>query len=300
VSHPEQRDVVIVGAGIAGLTAATYLGRFRRPVLIISGGQSRAEWIPESHNIPGFTRGVGGAQFVAQLKEQAERYGADILPGQVHSIGRVDSGFALHVDGATIHSRYVILGTGVQDHLPALAGAGEALLRSVLRVCPVCDGYEAIDKRIAVIGDGERGEREAEFLQTFSTDVTLLYVGTDADRGRRQRLRSRGIDLIETELTQLKVSEKTLDFTTRHGATRSFDVFYTALGCSPRMQLAGALGARCDDNNALEVDSHQQTSIEGLYAAGDVVRGLNQVVIAAAEAALAAADIHNRLRRAGH
>jgi thioredoxin reductase (NADPH) len=102
--------------------------------------------------------------------------------------------------------------------------------------------------------------------------------------------------LIEAELRQLKIKQEALVLELPQGDARVFDVFYGALGCTPRIDLAAALGADRDDSNALHVNAHQETSVDGLYAAGDVVRGLNQVVIAAAEAALAATDIHNRLR----
>jgi thioredoxin reductase (NADPH) len=292
-------EVLIIGAGVAGLTAASYLGRFRRPALIADGGASRAQWIPESHNIPAFPHGIGGEELLARLKAQAQGYGAQIVPGWVESIVQDDSGFTVRLDGETVHSRYVIMATGVKDHLPPLADATEALLRSVLRVCPICDGYEAINKRIAVIGDGERGEHEAEFLRTFSDQVCYLHMRGSMDQEREQRLKRRGIELIDTELADLKIKDDVLEVTLPQGGTRAFDVVYTALGCSARNELAASLGAMCDENNALRVDAHQQTTVGGLYAVGDIVRGLNQVVVAAAEAALAATDIHNRLRRSG-
>jgi thioredoxin reductase (NADPH) len=294
------RDVVIIGGGVAGLTAATYLGRFRRPALVIDGGSSRARWIPESHNLPGFPDGIGGEELLSRLRSQASRYSADILPGWVQSITRGETGFTVALDGTTIECRYVVLATGIEDHLPPVAGAAEALLRSVLRICPICDAFEAIDKRIAVVGDGDGGEREAQFLRTYSASVSYLYVGKDCDVERRTRLAELGIDLIETELAHLRVKGDALELALPHGEQRAFDVFYGALGCSPRIGLAAGLGARCDDSNALQVSHHQQTSVDGLYAAGDNVRGLNQVIIAAAEAAIAATDIHNRLRHAGH
>jgi thioredoxin reductase (NADPH) len=289
-------DALIIGAGPAGLTAACYLGRFRRPVLVIDAGAPRARWIPESHNIPGFPQGVGGEELLSRLKCQAEKYGAQVLAGRVTSIVRQDPGFLINLNSQTIHSRYVLLATGVEDRLPPLAGAPEALLRSVLRLCPICDGFEAIDKRIAVIGDGSHGEHEAEFLRTYSAHVCYVHVGDRSDNSRRQRLKEGGIELIEADLKQLHIDKEGLKLELPHGKERDFDVFYAALGCAPRNELATALGARCDENNALIVNAHQQTSVEGVYAAGDVVRGLNQVVVGAAEAALAATDIHNRLR----
>jgi thioredoxin reductase (NADPH) len=294
------RDVLIIGGGVAGLTAATYLGRFRRPALIVDGDSSRARWIPESHNIPGFPHGIGGEELLSRLQSQAARYGAEVLPAWIEFIVRTESGFEVKLDGATIHSRYVIMATGLEDHLPPVEGAAEALLRSVLRVCPICDAFEAVDKRIAVIGDGESGEHEAQFLRTYSERVCYLHVGKEVDHARRARLQEWDIDLIETQLSQLRVSGNSLELTLPEGTERTFDVFYGALGCSPRIGLAADLGALCDENNELRVDAHQQTTVDGLYAAGDIVRGLNQVVIAAAEAALAATDIHNRLRCADH
>src|SRR5579864_7531159 len=95
-------DVLIIGAGPAGLTAAIYLGRLRRPALIIDGNASRARWIPESHNIPGFTLGVGGTELLSRLRAQAEKYGATVVPGWVRSLTREKAGFSAEVEGETL------------------------------------------------------------------------------------------------------------------------------------------------------------------------------------------------------
>jgi thioredoxin reductase (NADPH) len=292
----DTQDALIVGGGVAGLTAASYLGRFRRPALVVDCGASRARWIPESHNIPGFPAGIGGKELLARLTSQAETYGARILSGRVESITQADNGFAVKVDADTIHARFVLLATGIQDHLPPLAGAEEALLRSVLRVCPICDGFEAVNKTIAVVGDGLRGEREAEFLRTYSEQVCYIHVADRSDSSRHRRLKDLGIESIDADLSHLRLRDNALQLALPGAQPRTFDVFYGALGCTPRFELAATLGASCDENNALRVTAHQQTTVDGLYAAGDLVRGLNQVVVAAAEAAIASTDIHNRLR----
>jgi thioredoxin reductase (NADPH) len=113
-------DTIIVGAGPAGLTAASYLGRFHRKPLVIDGGASRARWIPESHNIPGFPRGISGSEFLSQLQTQAVRYGADIRPGQVERIERIGSGFQVQIGDETVVTGYLLLATGVRDQLPDL------------------------------------------------------------------------------------------------------------------------------------------------------------------------------------
>ena len=289
-------DTIIIGAGPAGLTAAIYLGRFRRAPLVIDGGSSRARWIPRSHNILGFPQGIGGQELLSQLRTHAEQYGAHIRQGTVVEIARRDAGFEVHCRSDLLRCRYVILAAGIQDHLPGIPGAEDAVRRGVLRICPICDAYEATGKRIAVIGDSERGEREADFLRTYSKYITLLHIGRALEPERRVRLEARGIELIETSLQCLTIEADDLQLRLPSGDNRKFDVFYTALGCSPRNELATSLGAAHDENQQLTVSSHCETSIPGLYAVGDVVRGLNQVVVAAAEAAIAATHIHNRLR----
>lgn len=288
-------DTVIIGAGPAGATAAIYLVRFHRSALLIDGNESRARWIPESHNIIGFPQGIGGRALLSQVRTHAQQYGSQFLQDTVEDIVAEDGGFVVRTAGKTVRSRYVVLATGVQDHLPILPGAEEAVRRGLLRVCPICDGYEATGKQIAVIGNGPHGEREASFLKTYSDQVTLLHIGV-AQSELRRGLESHGIELVETALESLTIEEKSLRVRLPALQNRQFDVVYTALGCSPRTELATSLGAACDENGQLMVTSHHETSVSGLYAVGDVVRGLNQVVVAAAEAAVAATHIHNRLR----
>lgn len=289
-------DVLIIGGGPAGLTAAVYLGRFLRRVVVIESAASRARWIPTSHNIPGFTQGVAGSDLLKALRAQASRYGAEIRTGEVSALARRESAFEARAAGEILSARFVLLATGVRDRLPEIPGAADALLRSVLRVCPICDGFEARGRSIAVIGDGPHGDREAEFLRTYSDRITYLDVGGNAAPRRRERLERAGIAFIEARLRDLVLDRGQLRLCPPHGEIKTFEVAYAALGCTPQLDLVAPLGARCDDARALMVDAHQQTSVDGLYAAGDVVRGLNQVVIACAEAAIAATDIHNRLR----
>ncbi len=290
-------DVIIIGGGPAGLTAATYLGRFRRHCLVLENGNSRARWIPTSHNIPGFAAGVSGEEFLSSLKAQAGKYGSEIRHGNALDLTERDGIFTLHTDGETLRSPYVLLATGVRDRLPDIDGASEAVLRSLLRFCPICDAFEAIDKRIAVIGNGAAGEREANFLSNYSRTVTLLDIRVPNPLSTATALKSPGIERIAIDLSDIRIQEDRVRVFSALGQ-RDFDVVYLALGCSPQHDLARSLGAARDEHGALKVNAHQQTSVPRLYAAGDVVRGLNQVVVAAAESAIAATDIHNKLRGA--
>lgn len=291
-------DVLVIGAGPAGLTAATYLARFRRSVLIADGGQSRACWIPVSHNMPGFPQGITGDAILRRMTEQATEYGAVIEPGHVESLQVQPDGFAALLNGRPVMARAILLATGVLDHHPDLPGVERAIERALVRICPICDGYEAIDKAVAVIGDDDKGAREAAFLRTYSGRVTLIHTGPREALSARDELERLGIELICAPLDNVRLEGDRVTALSWGGVFRSFDLVYSALGTSPQAGLAETLGARLGEDGRLFTDAHQQTSVAGLYAAGDVVRGLNQIAVATAEAAVAATAIHNQLRDA--
>ena len=291
-------DVLIIGAGPAGLTAATYLARFRRRVLVADGGASRACWIPLSHNMPGFPQGITGDSILKRMTEQATEYGAEIEAGRVEALNRDGEGFVGQLNGRTVRARAVLLATGVVDHHPDLPGVGRAIERALVRICPICDGYEAIDKAVAVIGTDDKGAREAAFLRTYSDRVALIHIGSAEDLTCRDDLARLGIEIVCGSIDDVRLENHRVTALSWGGTFRSFDLVYSALGTAPNAGLADALGARIGEDGRLFTDAHQQTSVPGLYAAGDVVRGLNQIAVATAEAAVAATDIHNRLRAA--
>lgn len=291
-------DALIVGAGPAGLTAAIYLGRFRRSFAIVDGGRSRLGLIPATHNHPGFPDGIEGRVLWARMQTQAGRYGAVIRPGVIEAIRRDGESFAFQHDGRERRARYVILATGVQDRPPA-ADFDEAVKRALIRVCPICDAFEVIDHRIGVIGLGDHGAGEATFVRHYSPHVTLLHVGSpnELSAPSRHELSGCGIELVESKIVDVVIeSERDIALTLADGRRLRFDTIYSALGLEPRNGLARALGAKTNEAGCIDVDKHQRTSADGVYAAGDVVRGLNQISIAEAEAAIAATDIHNRMR----
>ena len=291
-------EVLIIGAGPAGLTAATYLARFRRRVLVADGGAPRACWIPVSHNMPGFPQGITGDAILKRMTEQAAEYGAVIEAGWVEGLARDADGFVARLNGREVRVRAVLLATGVVDHHPDLPGVERAIERSLVRICPICDGYEAIDKAVAVIGEDDKGVREAAFLRTYSDRVTLIHIGPAEALGAEDELARMGIELIRAPIDNVRLEGDRVTALSWGGAFRTFDLVYSALGTSPNAGLADGLGARTGEDGRLFVDAHQATSVAGLYAAGDVVRGLNQIAVASAEAAVAATAIHNALREA--
>jgi thioredoxin reductase (NADPH) len=293
-------DCLIIGGGPAGLTAAVYLARFRRRVALIDGGWSRAEWITLSHNVSGFPQGIAGHEYRERLGEQARLYGCMPEKGYVQTLIRTDeSEFVAKMDGRTISAQTVILATGVVENKPPIPHLADAVKRGLIRTCPICDGYESKDKRIAVLGNGPHAAAEAMFLRTYSSKLALLLVGDVVlPTSTFNALIQAGIKVMAIGAETIEMREHGVAaFYAADGQTHEFDVVYTAFGTTSQTKLARSLGARMDEGGRLFVSEHQETSVPGFYAAGDLVRGLNQISVANGEAAIAATAVHNALPR---
>jgi thioredoxin reductase (NADPH) len=293
-------DCLVIGGGPAGLSAAMYLSRFHLSVLVLDGGRSRTALIPRTHNLPGFPEGVSGTELLSRMRRQAAIYGARIQDRQVLAISPVPSGFVAEAAGADFAAKTVLLATGVTNRRPTIANDlhDSALARGLLRYCPVCDGFEVTDTRVAVIGTGEHGVNEAEFLRSYTADVTLIAPAGahDLDPASHARAERSGIRLRRGPCLKFALLDEEIELTLPDETVR-FATIYAALGSEIHSELAAAIGAVVSDEGCLEVDSHQRTTIPGLYAAGDVVLGLNQISHALGEAAVAATTIRNDLSR---
>ena len=295
-------DCLIIGAGPAGLTAATYLARFLRRIAVVDGGTSRARWIPESHNCPGFPFGVAGPSLLRKLRDQAEAYGAPITQGRIVDLQHVGGIFsARDAGGRCWRARNVLLATGIVDRLPDLDGGPVALEAAIaagaLRLCAVCDGYEASDDRLAVLAPVDDAIRHALFLRTFSRRVDAIAESDAPPTPECAALARSAHVTVRPAASRLQYADGTCTVTFADGTSRQYDSVYPVLGGVAQSQLAAALDVRLDDNRELIVDDRQQTSMAGLYAIGDVVSALNQISVAVGHAAIAATAIHNRLPR---
>jgi thioredoxin reductase (NADPH) len=294
-------DCLVIGAGPAGLTAAIYLARFRRRFRVIDGGASRAALIPTSHNLAGFPDGIAGTALLERMAAQARKYGAEIVPGTVASLERCADGvFAAQVDGRLLRARTALMATGVVDIEPELPNLPQAIRQGLIRHCGICDGYEVIDHRVGVIGRGDSGLREALFLRTYTDDITLLSLGQSLDLSSEelQKAAAAGLVLIEEPVASVAIEgDRIASLTLQGGTCKRFDSVYSVMGSKARSDLAQGLGAKLDDKSCVVTDEHQSSSIKGLYAAGDVVRSLDQISVAMGEAAIAATSLHNLLLR---
>ena len=291
-------DCIIIGAGPAGLTAAIYLARFHLSTRLFDGGASRAALIPRTHNHAGYPGGIAGTDLLARMLEQAQGFGTVREAASVTAIATDGDDFAVTTDHGSHRARSVLLATGVVNRRPAMPDAlhDEALRRGLIRYCPICDGYEVTDKRVGVIGTGDHGMREALFLRGFTRDVTLVAPGAAHDLADdcRVKLDEAGIAHVDGPCGDYAIEGDRFAFDTAAGRM-AFDSVYPAMGSDIRSELAVGAGARATDEGCLEVDDHQRTTVPGLFAAGDVVKGLDQISHAMGEAGVAATAIRNLL-----
>jgi thioredoxin reductase (NADPH) len=294
-------DCIIVGAGPAGLTAAIYLARYYLKIRLFDCGTSRASWIPTSHNHAGFPQGINGNELLERMREQAEKYGAVVEPKRVTDLAKVGEKFVVTCDEHPYEARTVLLATGVVNNRPEGIEDqlhGEALSRGLLRYCPVCDGYEVTDRKVAVIGTGDHGTAEAQFIRTYTRDITLISPHGDHDLNEAcaAQLDQAGIRRVAGPCGGYAIENGQFALDTADGRM-AFDSVYPALGSVVRSGLAEKVGAKRTDTDCVIVDDHLETSVPGLFAAGDVVIGLDQISNAMGQAGVASTAIRNHLAK---
>lgn len=291
-------DCLVIGGGPAGLTAAIYLARFHLKTLVVDAGKSRAALIPRTRNHAGFPGGISGTDLLERMRAQATEFGVPIQHGFVDRLEHSDHVFRVKVGEDTIAARSVLLATGITNNRPRMSDADHdaALAQGLVRYCPICDGFEVTDKRVAVIGSQTHGYKEAVFLRMYTADVTLI--APDGPLGlsppERRHLVELGIAMHDGPCGSLERRAHSIVVRLPDEAL-AFDVVYPALGSLIHSQCATDIGATATEEGCLLIDAHQRTSIAGLYAAGDVAKGLDQISHAMGEAGVAATTIRNDL-----
>ena len=292
-------DCLVIGGGPAGVTAAIYLARFHLSVRVVDAGQSRVTWIPRTRNHAGYPGGIPGTELLERMRTQLAEFDVLVEDAVVEGLHRDGDGFvATLVTGETIAARTVLLATGVVNRQPPISPElhGVAMARGLIRYCPICDGYEVTDKRVGVIGNRSHGFKEAVFLRTYTRDVTLIAPDADVELSDAEhaKLRELGVETVGGPCAGLRIDGDRIVAPTPKGDL-AFDSIYPALGSVIRSELAMALDAEGSSDGCLVVDEHQRTSVPGLYAAGDVVKGLDQISHAMGEGGVAATTLRNDL-----
>ena len=300
--HEPILDCLIVGGGPAGLTAAIYLARFHLDIMVVDGGKSRASWIACTRNLSGFTDGIKGTQLLQRMREQACKYGAKTQSEFVTRVDRDEQTglFTAAWGSGTAKARTVLLATGVTNRRPPMDEDlhREALSRGLVRYCPICDGYEVTDKKIGVIGSDDHGIAETLFLRSYTADLALIAPdkALHLKSEDQETLRQAGVKTLDGPAQAVAITGDCIVVETAQG-TYAFDSLYPALGSDTHTLLGDMVGAKRARDGCLLCDDHQRTSVPGLYAAGDVVHGLDQISHAMGEGGVAATTIRNDLNR---
>lgn len=285
------KDCIIIGGGPAGLTAALYLARFLRSVTVFDAQDGRAGLIPRTHNLAAFPDGIAGLDLLARMRSHAQLYGACVTPATVRTVAKQGRVFHVTTNERIETARRVIFATGVFNHRPPFSPDDhvQGLQRGLIRYCPVCDCYEVRNKRIAVLGNGDHGSKEARFISQYSPCV--VKIPSDGSVGVAEP----GITALTAPMKCMSLSETEVIVTLQTGETHHFDTLYVALGTTARTDMAGDLGLRLSQDGHIAVDARHRTNIHGAYAIGDVTEGLDQIAVAMGQGAIAATAIHNSL-----
>lgn len=291
-------DVIIIGGGPAGLSAALVLGRCRRRVLVCDNRKPRNAASDELHAF--ITReGTYPLDLLRMAREELHPYDVELLEETVDDIEVLERGFRITLaDGGSYSARMVLLATGVRDEIPEIEGIGELYGRSVHH-CPYCDGWEERDKRIAIYGRGRHGVGLALSLKTWSDDVALCTDGdTKLTPRERRALARNGIALREEQIARLEGRNGRLErIIFLSGDPLDRDALFFSTGQYQSSDFAKRLECKFTKRGAIWTDPRECTSIPGLYVAGDASRNTQLVIIAAAEGAKAAVAMNTELQR---
>ena len=291
------RDVIIVGGGLAGLSAAVYLGRARRDTLVIDSGKSMARWEPKVQNYLGFPDGISGEDLVARGRKQAECFGVDFVTDEILSAEHADEEFVLRSGDEAYKSRRLLLATGIYHIPPEINGVTECLGHSMF-FCKDCNGYRVQNKSVAVYG--WRNETVEYALGMVEYTPTVIIV-TDGRKPKWDRKHEGWIEEYEVPVFEQSIVEARHEGCQIQGLRLSsgeeveVEALFTTRGDIYYNEIARALGAKTDGEGQVRVNDRMATSVRGLYAAGCVTPANCQMIIAAGDGAIAAQAINRDL-----
>lgn len=278
-SHPSEHDVIIIGGGAAGLTAALLLARSRRDVVVIDGGEPRNA--PAQH-MRGYLSGDGmaPADLLAAGREEVTSYGGRIVSGTVIAV-TVEHEVVLD-SGERYRGRRVVVATGVTDVLPDIPGVAERWGRDVLH-CPYCHGLEVADHHLVVLGTNPGGGHHALMLRQWSDRVTYLPHVQEVPEPLAAQLAARGVDVVPGEVTDIVIEDDRVTGVRTANGVQACDAVFLPPQMRPRDGFLADLGCDRDERGFLQVDAQGRTSVDWIYAAGNSADPRAQVITAAGQ-----------------
>ncbi len=297
-AYSDTYDVAIVGGGPAGLTAALWLGRYLRRVVVIDAGDPR-NW--ETRGIHGYLGldGVTPAELRGRGRDECRRFGAQLINATVSRVDRIDDDlFSITLEsGATLTAARILLAIGVHDIWPDIPGL-DRCYGETAHVCPDCDGYEALNKKTVVIASGRKAVGLALALTTWTREIVICTNAEPAamTADLMSKLDALNIPIIEAPLERVRSTDGEARALDLHGGTSlDCDQIFFAIGQEPSDDLGTQLGCKRDEIGRVVTDLHFHTSVKNVYAAGDIIHGPQLAIAAAGIGAVAAIAIHHSL-----
>ena len=292
-------EVIIVGAGFAGLSAAIYLGRAKRDTLVIDAGKSMARWEPRVQNFLGFPAGISGHKLLLRARRQAHRYRIRFKHDYIVSARRRHGRFLLRSQAASYSCERLLLTTGIFHVPPDLQGVSACLGHSMF-FCKDCDGVRVQGKRVVIYGWTNEAAEYALAMLAYTPDLTLVTDGRTVrwDAQHQKWLNQHRISIKLPPVARLRRSGSRLKaLVLEDGTEIAVDALFTTRGDIIFNKLAKSLGAKLDCEGQVETDLQMRTSVKGLYAAGCITTGNCQMIIAAGQGATAGQAINQDLFR---
>lgn len=291
------REVIVIGGGIAGLSAAVYLGRAQRDTLVIDSGHSMANWEPSVENYLGFPKGVAGDKLIKAGSQQARRHEVDIVTDEVKSVRQTKKMFVLRGRRRSYRAARLLIATGIFHIPPDIPGVKECLGHSMF-FCKDCDGYRVRGKRIAICGANNEAVDYALGMLHYSPTVVVITNGEKSRWDKKHAGWLREYE-IPVETSRVKNVEhrrrKILALVFGQNTRVKIDYIFTTRGDIFHTSLAEQLGAKLDTDGQIIVDHRMRTSVPRLYSAGCVTPANCQMIIAAGQGAIAAQAINRDL-----
>jgi thioredoxin reductase (NADPH) len=297
-TETHEYEVVVVGGGPAGMSAALYSTRLGHKTAVVNAGGGRAAMMKEVHNLLGVTEETSGMELLQTGREQLEAYGCDFYRDRISSCTATDDD-RIRLAGSTddYDTEMVVLATGFNDVRPdpPLPRTGRGL-----HYCLHCDAHMFVDKSVYVMGHGESTAHVAGIMLNFTDDVDILTRGDTPDWSddTADMLDRHPVDVVHEEISGVQNGEdgwlKALEF--EDGSVREYKGGFAMYGAEYNNGLARELGCEINDDGTVAVGDHGETSVENVYAVGDLVPGHNQLPIAYGQGAKAGIDIHFQLR----
>jgi thioredoxin reductase (NADPH) len=291
------RKVIVIGGGIAGLSAAIYLGRAQRDTLVVDSGHSMAKWEPTVENYLGFPKGVAGEKLLQSGRKQARRHQVDFVDDEIKTARAKDGEFILRGKKKSYRSNRLLIATGIFHIPPDIPGVNECLGHSMF-FCKDCDGYRVRGKRIAICGANNEAVEYALGMLYYSATV---IIATNGEKRRWDKKHAAWLKEYEipVETNRIKDLEhrrrKILALVFTGGLRVRTDYIFTTRGDIFHTSLAKQLGAKLDHDGQIVIDPCMRTSVPRLYSAGCVTPANCQIIIAAGQGAAAAQAINRDL-----